>query len=60
MRHEFLALLVMMLIPSAAMMVQGFRRYGISKFELFLLVAAFVTVCCYYSTMIFEVYNYNG
>ena len=60
MRHEFLALLVMMLIPSTAMIVQGFRRYGISKFELFLLVAASVTVCCYYSTMIFEVYNYDS
>jgi len=60
MRHEFLALLVMMLIPSTAMIVQGFRRYGISKFELFLLVAAFVTVCCYYSTMIFEVYSYDS
>ena len=60
MRHEFLALLVMMLIPSTAMGVQGFRRYGISRFELFLLVAAFVTVCCYYSTMIFEVYNYDS
>ena len=60
MRSEFLALLVMMLIPSTAMVVQGFRHYGISKFELFLLVAAFVTVCCYYSTMIFEVYNYDS
>ena len=60
MRSEFLALLVMMLIPSTAMIVQGFRHYGISKFELFLLVAAFVTVGCYYSTMIFEVYNYDS
>ena len=57
MKHEFLALLVVMLIPSAAMVVQGFRRYGISKFELILLIAAFITVCAYSFTMIWKVMN---